>query len=158
MKKKTKVYLSMLLATCLLFFRYDVIKSESFSPKECIKQHNRKVLKDIQSSFPELKILDARNNVDEYYHKDIDRAMRVIGGKADPHIESLRSLYTGISIGDRRFFIVNDLEGYLGYFLYKKLDGTNVMLKMRPGKDKWEVVEQKEKKGTLIKWPKECGK
>lgn len=153
-----------ILLTSLLIFNSNAIKTAaSVSPEDCVKQHNEKVLKDIQSSFPELKILDIKENVHEYRHKDLDRSMIVMGGKADPYLESLRPLYTGTSIGDRRFFVVTkhdskDIEGFLGYFLYKESDGTNILIKMKPGKDRWEIVEQKREKGTVIEWSKECGR
>lgn len=133
------------------------MQSEGVSFDECWKQHNAKVLEDIKLRFLELKVLNDKSYVFEYNQDDLDKAALVIGGQPNSHLESLFPLYKGGSIGDRRFFIVRgqaDKPAYgnsiVGYFVYKKTDGTNVMIKMKPGKEKWEIVKQQEKKGKAI--------
>jgi hypothetical protein len=43
---------------------------------------------------------------------------------------SLQHLFVGRSIGDIRLFLENGLEGTNGYFLYKSIDGNNVLKKL----------------------------
>lgn len=154
------LYISLCLSIVLLLFNYSFVKAKEISKEDCEKQFNEKVLQDIKSSFPELKILNDKG-VYQYSHKDIDRAMLAIGGKADSHLQSIYPLFTGASRGERNFFVVtnspSDPESkyesdFLGYFLYKKPDGTNVMIKMKPSDKKWDIITQREVPSKITEW------
>lgn len=169
MNRKLIMYIGIPLMALLLFFNSSFAKSEGISDKECREQFQKTVTKDIKSSFPELNILDdtSRVSVEQYTHEDIDTAMRATGGKAGPYLNSVSNLYAGTFRGDPMFYVVSadpqDIDkndkydsAYIGYFIYKKSDGINVMLKMRPGENGWDIVKKKEAKSTITEW--KCGK
>lgn len=160
MKKILIIYTGLCLSIVLLFLNHPFVKAKEISKKDCEEQFNEKVLQDIKSSFPELKVLKGKD-VYQYTHKDIDRAMFAIGGKSDPHLQSIYPLFTGVSRGERNFFVVtngpSDPESkyesaFLGYFLYKKTDGTNVMIKMKPSDKKWDIIAQREVPSKITEW------
>lgn len=169
MNRKLIMYASIFLTALLLFSNSSLVKSKELSDKECREQFQKTVTKDIKSSFPELKIIDdtSRVSVEQYTHEDIDTAVRATGGKAGLYLNSVSNLYAGTFRGDPMFYVVSadpeDIDindkydsAYIGYFIYKKSDGTNVMLKMRPGETSWDIVKKKEEKSTITKW--NCGK
>lgn len=43
-----------------------------------------------------------------------------------------------------------------GYFVYKKTDGTNMMMKMKPGKENGGIIKRQEKKGKAIGLSDNC--
>lgn len=112
-----------------------------------------KVINDVKASFTEeFKSLRDKHNVYEYIREDLAKLRIAIGGKKDSHLESLQSLFIGTTYGERRLYIVREPRTatydytFVGYLLYKKPDGTNVLKKIRRGVKEWELVEIKEKK------------
>jgi hypothetical protein len=112
-----------------------------------------KIINDVKASFPhELEPLRDKVNVDEYTIDDLSKILKAIG-KRDTHVDSLFPMLMGISYGERRLYIVSGQpttakyrNSFVGYLLYKKPDGTNVLKKIRRGDKEWEIVEVKEKK------------
>lgn len=164
--KKEVLYGGVILSFILmLVFSSSFVQAKKISKEECFERFNDEVIQDVKSSFPELKTLDNPNDyVQEYTHSDLDKAMMATGGHASPYTDTVSHLFEGSFSGFPRFFVAqsdnvveNDKydSNYVGYFLYKKTDGTDVMVKMRPGKTGWDIVDKKEKKGKIT--PYKCG-
>jgi len=163
--KKLVIYVIVCLSSFLVIFNSAFAQSKKIPNKECQERYYDEVINDVKSSFPELKTLDNPNDyVQEYTHSDLDKAMMATGGLASPYTDTVSHLFEGSFSGFPRFFVAqsdnvveNDKydSNYVGYFLYKKTDGTDVMLKMRPGKTGWDIVDKKEKKGKIT--PYKCG-
>ncbi|MEK5173226.1 hypothetical protein NST63_08535 [Heyndrickxia sp. FSL W8-0496] len=131
-----------------------VSKSEIKPPKKvCIeefeiimKEFNEKVLRDIVESF-ELDLSGYR----EYTFDDLDLDL-----KLGEHIKnqydkiSLQQLFVGASNGSRRLFLKNGIEGTKGYFLYKRIDGNNVIKELEKKGNIWVVMYEEEKKASRI--------
>lgn len=166
--KKAALYGGIFFLILLLVFNSSFVQAKKISKEECWERFNNEVIQDVKSSFPELKILDDTSiSVTQYAHEDIDTAMRATGGKAGPYLNSVSNLYAGTFRGDPLFYVVSarpkDIDvndkydsAYIGYFIFKKSDGTNVMIKMRPGETSWDIIKKKEVKGKIIPW--KCGK
>lgn len=154
---------------CILAFlvHTSFAQAKKMSQQECWKQYSDKVMDDVIASFPELKVLSDPNPSlyrAEYSHQDLDKAMVATGGTSAPYLEPVYQLFVGAFRGDPRFYVAqpDDLvatekyeSGYVGYFLYKKTEGKNVknvMVKLRPGKTSWDVVDKKEVKGKDIQY------
>jgi hypothetical protein len=113
----------------------------------------QKVIDDVKASFPkDLEVLKNKDNVAEYTLNDLHKVTLAIG-KKDTHLNSLFSLFMGTNYGERRLYIVNGqsptikyTNSFIGYLMYKEVDGTNVLKILRRGEQEWEVVEVKEKK------------
>ncbi|MGW5891910.1 hypothetical protein [Priestia megaterium] len=164
MNKKLVIYVIVCLSSFLVIFNSAFAQSKKIPNKECQERYYDKVIHDVKSSFPELKALDNTNDyVQEYTHSDLDEAMMATGGHASPYTDTVSHLFEGSFSGFPRFFVAqsdnvveNDKydSNYVGYFLYKETDGTDVMIKMRPGKAGWDIVDKKEKKGKIT--PYKC--
>jgi len=163
--KKLVIYVIVCLSSFLVIFNSAFAQSKKIPNKECQERYYDEVINDVKSSFPELKALDNPNDyVQEYTHSDLDKAMMATGGHASPYTDTVSHLFEGSFSGFPRFFVAqsdnvveNDKydSNYVGYFLYKKTDGTDVMVKMRPGKTGWDIVDKKEKHGKIT--PYKCG-
>ena len=104
-------------------------KGDRKPPKNvCIKEYQKeskefdnKVLKDIVKSYN----LDLAG-YQELTHDDLDLK---VGDNLNEHSDkiSLQHLFVGSSIGSRRLFLENGLEGTKGFFLYKRINGNNVL-------------------------------
>ncbi|MDQ0888760.1 hypothetical protein QFZ81_003848 [Paenibacillus sp. V4I9] len=113
----------------------------------------QKVIEDVIASFSkDLAPLVNKHNVAEYTLNDLHKATIAIG-KRDTHLESLISLFIGTSYGERRLYIISGQpttfkykNSFIGYFLYKEVDGTNVLKIIRRGEKVWEVDEVKKMK------------
>ncbi|WP_408007524.1 hypothetical protein ACJROX_22965 [Pseudalkalibacillus sp. A8] len=88
--------------------------------------------------------------------------MQLVIGKKDKHLESLLSYFEGQSITQRKLYIFggetntkysSDIAGYL---IYKKTDGTNILIKLHLGEDKWEKEYQKQKEGKIMSYFDYC--
>ncbi|MCM3185985.1 hypothetical protein [Priestia megaterium] len=166
--KRKSLYVVIILAVITIVIaalNSSFLQAKKLSKEECRERFNEKVVQDIKSSFPELKVLDNPNDyIQEYSHSDLDKAMMATGGTAAPYIEPVYQLFSGAFTGDPKFFIAqpDDIaatdkydSGFVGYFLYKT-DQTNIMIKLRPGEKSWDIVENKKAKGKIIPW--KCGK
>ena len=165
--KKVVLYGGIILSFILMSaFNFSFVQAKSAQNKnlfnkECWEHFNDKVTRDIKSSFPELKALDNPNDpVQEYTHSDLDKAMMATGGTAAPYIEPVYQLFSGAFTGEPKFYVAQPEgliatekydSGFVGYFLYKK-DEMNVMIKLRPGKTAWDIVDKNEAKGKIIPW------
>lgn len=122
---------------------------------ECYDLLNKNVQKDIQASYPFLKDLRKKENAWSYDYKDLIKMSLPIG-KKDPHLDSLISLFSGTSIGERRLVITSEEysekwgNSLTGYIFYKEINGRNVLLKIKRGPEKWEVVEKRKVLGRYI--------
>jgi len=165
--KKEVLYGGVILSFILmLVFSSSFVQAKKISKEECFERFNDEVIQDVKSSFSELKVLDNPNDpVQEYTHSDLDKAMMATGGTAGRYIDSVQHLFQGTFKGFPRFFVAqpdgiigNDKyeSAFVGYFLYQTSDNINGMVKMRPGKTGWDIVEKKEVKGKVIPW--KCGK
>jgi len=165
--KKEVLYGGVILSFILmLVFSSSFVQAKKISKEECFERFNDEVIQDVKSSFSELKVLDNPNDpVQEYTHSDLDKAMMATGGTAGRYIDSVQHLFQGTFKGFPRFFVAqpdgiigNDKyeSAFVGYFLYQTSDNINGMVKMRPGKTGWDIVDKKEVKGKVIPW--KCGK
>ncbi len=118
-------------------------------------EKNEQIIRDIISTFPnELSFLEQKNStVSEFFLWDLHKMYAPIG-KVSTHLQSLHELFMGENPQQRVLYIVNnqpndttDDNQIIGFLLYKKLDGTNVLKKLIIGETEWEVVDIKEKKG-----------
>lgn len=163
--KKLVIYVTICLSAFLIIVNTAFAQSKKIPNKECQERYYDEVINDVKSNFPELKVLDnPKDDVQEYTHSDLNKAMMATGGHSSPYTDSVSHLFEGSFSGFPRFFVAqpdnvvaNDKyeSGYVGYFLYKKTDGTDVMVKMRPGKTGWDIVDKKEKNGKIT--PYKCG-
>lgn len=122
--------------------------SSRLEKDECWNNFYQKILHDIKTSFPELSILDRdKGRVTHYTMDDLHKVI-IIEGRETSHLKSLLPLFTGSNQGERRLFIVSGGKAippkydnsFVGYLLYKELDGTNVMIKLRRSDTSWDVV------------------
>lgn len=165
MNKKLIIYVIVCLSAFLVIFNSSFVQAKKFSKKECEERFFDEVINDVKSSFSELKVLDnPKDDVQEYTHQDLNKAMMSTGGKAGSYLDSVNHLFEGTYRGYPRFFVAqpdnivaNDKyeSAYVGYFLYKKTDGTDGMIKMRAGETGWDIVDKKEIKGKIT--PYKCG-
>ncbi len=131
---------------------------------ECWNSLNQRILHDIKASFPELSILDRdKGRVTHYTYDDLYKVI-IIEGRETSHLKSLLPLFNGYNQGERRLFIVSGEKAippkydnsYVGYLLYKELDGTNVMIKLRRSDTSWDVVNIAKVRGDRIFPSKGC--
>ncbi|MDR7240482.1 hypothetical protein [Neobacillus drentensis] len=105
------------------------------------KEFNNRVLKDIVKTY-NLDLVAYQ----EFTHRDLDLN---VGDNLNDHPDkiSLQHLFIGTSIGTMRLFLKDGLEGKEGYFLYKRIDGNNVLKKLHKIGNVWVVSEVNEQKG-----------
>jgi len=135
----------------LIFTLMNTNTTYSSSPSEednCLNSFRQKILHDIKKDFPELSILDRdKGRVTSYSVDDLHKVI-IIEGRETSHLKSLLPLFTGSNQGERKLFIVSGEKAippkynnyFVGYLLYKELDGTNVMIKLRKSDTSWDVV------------------
>ncbi|MGF6949059.1 oligoribonuclease (3'-5' exoribonuclease) [Neobacillus sp. B4I6] len=106
------------------------------------KEFDKKVLKDIVKSY-NLDISDYQ----EFTHDDLNLK---VGDNLDEHSDkiSLQHLFVGSSIGSRRLFLESGLEGTKGYFVYKRIDGNNVLKELHKMGKVWVVMSENEKQSV----------
>ncbi|MCQ6276374.1 hypothetical protein JMM81_15775 [Bacillus sp. V3B] len=138
--------------------------ASSLEKDECWKNLNQRILHDIKVNFPELSILDQdKGRVTQYTMDDLHKVI-IIEGRETSHLKSLLPLFTGSNQGERKLFIVSGEESippkydnsFVGYLLYKELDGTNVMIKLRRSDTSWDVVSSRKVNGDRLFLSKEC--
>ncbi|WP_226670539.1 hypothetical protein [Metabacillus litoralis] len=120
---------------------------------ECIKKMEKRdeqftslIMSDVISSF-DLDI-DEHSYI-EVTSRDLDAANMIYGGKEkDDYYNSLMQHFNVASRGKPRLFI-KPQEAYL---LYKEPDYTDVMIHLELKGSKWEVIDQKKKKGNEIEY------
>ncbi|MBU8917783.1 hypothetical protein BGM25_17250 [Bacillus sp. FJAT-29953] len=131
----------------------------------CYDLLNKKVQEDIQTSYPFLKNLMKKDNAWNYDYEDLIK-MGLPIGKKDSHLDSLISLFSGTYIGEKRLIITSGKysekwgNSFTGYIFYKEINGLNVLIKIKRGPEKWEVVEKSKVRGryiTLREINKNCG-
>jgi hypothetical protein len=131
---------------------------------ECWSNLNKRILDDIKKSFPELTVLQKNEGrVTQYYWDDLHKTI-LINGRETTHIKSLLPLFTGSSQGEKQLFIVSGEKAlppkydnsFVGYMLFKQIDGTNVMIKLRRSDTAWDVVGKRKAAGKRILPTKEC--
>ena len=151
----------------LIFTLMNTNTTYSSSPSEednCLNSFRQKVLHDIKKDFPELSILDRdKGRVTSYSVDDLHKVL-IIEGRETPSLKSLFPLFIGSHQGERRLFIVSGDKPlppkydntFVGYLLYKELDGTNVMIKLRRSDTSWDVVNISKVSGDRMFLSKEC--
>lgn len=135
------------------------------SKEEYTRQFNSLVIEDVKKSFEENLTPLITGRPTEYDSSDIHKAKLAVGIK-NRFLDSLGELLSGVSLGERKLYIVGGQpqtmkyqNRFIGFLLYKKLNGKNVLVKIRRGEKQWEVVEITEKTGKHIKWnPPNCDK
>lgn len=112
--------------------------------KEKYENFNNEVLNEILKSYK----LDL-SGYKEYKHDDLNLK---VGDNLNTHSDkiSLQHLFTGSSIGSRRLFLENGLEGKRGYFLYKSIDGNNVLKELHKEGKIWVAMSVSKKKGKRL--------
>ncbi|CRK83329.1 hypothetical protein [Neobacillus massiliamazoniensis] len=106
---------------------------------------DNRVLKDTVRSFN----LDL-SGYQEFTHDDLNLK---VGDNLNDHSEkiSLQHLFVGSSIGTMRLFLENGLEGTKGYFLYKRIDGNNVLKELHKKGKVWVVMSVYENNAARLK-------
>lgn len=166
MIKKLSIVLTLILMNIFLNFNATYASNNSLNIDECSSNFNKRILDDIKGSFPELKILQEKQEtgkVTKYDYYDIHKAI-IIEGRETTHIRSLLPLFSGTSLGIRHLFIVSGEEAlppkydnsFIGYMVYKQTDGTNVLIKLRRSDKAWEVGSKQKVAGRIILHNKEC--
>lgn len=150
--KNTIIFISGL----LIFFILNSLHIYAEAPElstECIKkmesrneQRTSLIMKDIITTF-DLDIDE--HSYSEVTYTDLLAAHMLYGGKEkDDYYHSLKQNFDVASSGEGRLY-VRPTEGY---FLYKEHDNTNVMVHLKLNNSKWEVIDQKKKKGNNIEY------
>ncbi|NRD78562.1 hypothetical protein HPT25_14455 [Bacillus sp. BRMEA1] len=103
------------------------------------------VLKDIVKSY--------NLDLSEYQEVTNDDLNLKVGDNLNDHSDkiSLQHLFVGQSIGTMRLFLKNGLAGSQGYFLYKRIDGNNVIKILHKKGEVWVVMSVHEIKGVKLK-------
>jgi len=120
------------------------------------EEFNSTILQDIVNSFEvdlsgyvEIKRDDLNLKVGDHMIEHYDKI-------------TLHHLFVGASLGEMRLFLKDGLSGEIGYFLYKRHDGNNVIKKLSKVGDVWVVMNVDEVKAKKIKFKKvdfeKCGK
>ena len=109
------------------------------------RKFNNKVLKDIVQGYN----LDLPG-YEEFSQDDLNLK---VGDNLNDHSDkiTLQHLFVGQSIGTMRLFLENGLEGTKGYFLYKRIDGNNVIKVLHKKGEVWVVMSLYEKKAATLK-------
>jgi hypothetical protein len=158
--------LSLLLISILMIIFWDInitYGSTSLKNDECWCNLNKRILEDIKRSFPELIVLQNYGKVTKYDYHDLYKA-GIIEGRETQHIKSLKPLFAGANQGDRHLYIVSGEKelppkynnSFVGYMLYKQIDGKNVMIKLRRSDSAWDVVSKQEVAAKRVLPTKEC--
>ncbi|MGG0473738.1 hypothetical protein ABEY96_16270 [Priestia aryabhattai] len=108
------------------------------------KKLDARVLKDIVKSYS-LNL----SGFQEFTNRELDLK---VGDSMNDHSDqiSLQHLFVGGSIGSMRLFLENGLEGTRGYFLYKRVDGNNVLKVLNKMGNIWVVMTVDEKKADKL--------
>ncbi|GAB1810316.1 hypothetical protein [Priestia megaterium] len=108
------------------------------------KKLDDRMLKDIVKSYS----LDL-SGFQEFTNRELDLK---VGDSMNDHSDqiSLQHLFVGGSIGSMRLFLENGLEGTRGYFLYKRVDGNNVLKVLNKMGNIWVVMTVDEKKAEKL--------
>lgn len=157
-----KVLVSLTLLFIITFQQTVLASPMTF--EDCMTQLNNEIQKDINKSFPLVEQIEGKNNTWRYTYDDISKMVSKMG-KRNSHLESLMAIFYGSSIGDRQLIIIKnnhnkDIDNASsGYLFYKVLNGTNILLELKRGDEKWEVVKKRRVRGkyiTLEQINKEC--
>lgn len=160
MLKNTSLAVALLLVLTSGYCKTTYARSHT---EECGSNFNKRILADIKRSFPELTVLQKNGRVIQYAWEDLHKA-HIIEGRETTHLKSLLSLFNGSSLGERHLFIVSGEtalppkydNSFVGYLLYKQIDGANVMIKLRRSASAWDVVSKQTVAGKRILPTKEC--
>lgn len=109
--------------------------------------YNKGIMRDIISTF-NLDINE--NSYGELSLKDLLIAHILYGGQMeDTYFNSLITLFSNLNTrGEPRLFV----KPLNAYFLYKKSDNTNVMVRLTLENKKWTVIETQKKMGKPIEY------
>lgn len=158
-----RILVSSVCVLFLSFHSYNVLANQQTLDK-CRELLNNKIQEDITSSFPLIKDLKKKDNTLIFKYNDLIKMVIPIG-KEDTHLNSLIKFFHGTSIGERQLLITTDRynrksdNNFTGYVYYKELNGTNVLLKLKRGTKRWEVVQKSKIRGkyiTLAQINKDC--
>ncbi|WP_270182324.1 hypothetical protein [Alkalihalobacillus sp. CinArs1] len=135
--------------------------SDSDESRSC--NINQLVVKDITSSYPELIPYLKDDNSLRYSIDDLQKAL-IIEGTESSHLKSLLPLYSGASQGEKMLLIVGGMEplppkydnSFVGYFIYKKIDGSNVKITLRRGTASWDIVSKDIERSKTVSLSKKC--
>lgn len=141
-----------------------VVHSQSDVPRlssDCLEERKirdekyvKKIMEDIKSTL-DLNI--AGGSFWEVSKKDLEAAHLMYGGRVDDtYYNSLTKIFESDGYrGEPRLF-VRALEAFL---LYKEIDDTNVMKRLKLEKGEWVVIETKKKQGKIVEFkPLQCEK
>ena len=141
-----------------------VVHSQTDAPRlssDCLEERKirdekyvENIMKDIKSTF-EINIDEG--GFMEVSKKDLEAAHLMYGGREnDSYYNSLTKVFAnGGYRGEPRLF-VKALEAFL---LYKEIDDTNVMKRLKLEKGEWVVTETKKKQGKIVEYkPLQCEK
>ncbi|MGE7884869.1 hypothetical protein [Bacillus sp. NPDC094077] len=141
-----------------------VVHSQSDVPRlssDCLEERKirdekyvKKIMEDIKSTFD--LTIDG-GSFWEVSKKDLEAAHLMYGGRVDDtYYNSLTKIFeSGGYRGEPRLF-VRALEAFL---LYKEIDDTNVMKRLKLEKGEWVVIETKKKQGKIVEFkPLQCEK
>ncbi|MGN4422401.1 hypothetical protein ACTFQN_00685 [Bacillus cereus group sp. MYBK30-1] len=141
-----------------------VVHSQTDAPRlssDCLKERKirdekyvKNIMKDIKSTF---EINVDENSFMEVSKRDLEAAHLMYGGREnDSYYNSLTKVFAnGGYRGEPRLF-VKALEAFL---LYKEIDDTNVMKRLKLEKGEWVVTETKKKQGKIVEYkPLQCEK
>lgn len=127
----------------------------SIKHDDCSNLFNDKVQEDLAASFPLINELKNKDGAWSYNYHDLVEMVIPIG-KKDSHLDSLIFLFFGSSIGDRQLIITSvDYSekwdnSFTGYLFYKEIDGSNVLITIKRGPEKWEVVKKSKVRGKYF--------
>ncbi|MBF0705797.1 hypothetical protein IQ283_04195 [Alkalihalobacillus hwajinpoensis] len=135
----------------------------AFSEDNHLCNIDQLIVKDITRSYPELMPLLKSNNSIRYSIDDLQKAL-VIEGTETSHLKSLFPLFNGASQGEKMLFILGGEESlppkydnsFVGYLIYKAIDGSNVKITLRRGTASWDIVSKDKEKGKRVYLSEKC--
>lgn len=135
--------------------------SDSYESRSC--NINQLVVKDITGSYPELIPFLKDDNSLRYSIDDLQKAL-IIEGTESSHLKSLFPLFSGASQGEKMLLIVGGMEplppkydnSFVGYFIYKEIDGSNVKVTLRRGTASWDIVSKDIERSKPVYLSKKC--
>lgn len=121
------------------------------------------IVKDITMSYPELIPLLKDDNSLRYSIDDLQKALVIVGTETS-HLKSLLPLFSGASQGVKMLLIVGGKEplppkydnSFVGYFIYKEIDGSNVKITLRRGTTSWDIVSKDKERSNTVSLSKKC--
>lgn len=143
------LFISFLLVSSLVFASTDSAKEDCFRKVELhMSEFQHEVMEDVFASYNEPYELNDRLEGVSFHYLSKFKRLHV---EKEADIESLTSIFTGASIGEKKLYM-KDVDRATLFF--KDIDGNNHRLTLKRGNNGWEQLNEEVKKGKKIHYTK----